>query len=89
MGGGLYGSLMAVTGTSPAASTAAALTEARERTLALVARLSDVDGFRGALDAALAADRSTIVSVRTDRDANVTLHRKVWEAVAGSVRTAN
>ena len=52
-------------------------------------RVEDVDGFRGALDAALAAKRSTIVSVRTDRDANVALHRKVWEAVAGSVRTAN
>jgi 2-succinyl-5-enolpyruvyl-6-hydroxy-3-cyclohexene-1-carboxylate synthase len=52
-------------------------------------RAESVDGFRGALDAALAAERSTIVSVRTDRDANVALHRKVWEAVAGSVRAAN
>jgi iron(II)-dependent oxidoreductase len=43
MSRGLYGSEMAVTGTSPAASTAQALTEARERTLALVARLSDAD----------------------------------------------
>jgi iron(II)-dependent oxidoreductase len=39
----LYGSTMAVAGTSPLASVTAALTEARERTLALVSRLSDAD----------------------------------------------
>ncbi len=49
-------------------------------------RPTDPDGFRAALDRALAADRTTIVSVRTDRDANVALHRQVWEAVAASVR---
>jgi 2-succinyl-5-enolpyruvyl-6-hydroxy-3-cyclohexene-1-carboxylate synthase len=50
-------------------------------------RAEDVEGFRAALDRALAADRTTIVAVRTDRDANVALHRRVWEAVAASVRS--
>ena len=49
-------------------------------------RAEDLPGFRAALDRALAADRTTIVSVRTDRAANVRLHRELWEAVAGSVR---
>jgi 2-succinyl-5-enolpyruvyl-6-hydroxy-3-cyclohexene-1-carboxylate synthase len=49
-------------------------------------RAEDLDGFRAALDRALAADRTTIVAVRTERDANVALHRKVWDAVSGSVR---
>jgi 2-succinyl-5-enolpyruvyl-6-hydroxy-3-cyclohexene-1-carboxylate synthase len=49
-------------------------------------RAEDVEGFRAALTRALAADRTTIVAVRTERDANVALHRQVWEAVAGSVR---
>src|SRR3954470_22885328 len=43
MGRGLYGSRMAVTETSPLAEAAEALAEARERTLALVSRLSDAD----------------------------------------------
>jgi 2-succinyl-5-enolpyruvyl-6-hydroxy-3-cyclohexene-1-carboxylate synthase len=47
-----------------------------------------VDGFRGALDRALAAERTAIVAVRTDRPANVALHREVWDAVARSVRRA-
>ena len=34
------------------------------------------------------APRSTIVHVRTDREANVALHREVWDAVARSVRDA-
>jgi len=49
-------------------------------------RAEDVAGFRAALGRALAADRTTIVSVRTERDANVRLHRDVWTAVAASVR---
>jgi len=51
--------------------------------------VADLGGFRAALDGALAAERSTIVAVRTDREENVALHRRVWEAVAGSVRVAN
>ena len=46
----------------------------------------DAEGFRAALDRALTAERTTIIAVRTDRKENVTLHRAVWEAVAGSVR---
>jgi 2-succinyl-5-enolpyruvyl-6-hydroxy-3-cyclohexene-1-carboxylate synthase len=49
-------------------------------------RAEDVEGFRAALGRALASDRTTIVSVRTERDANVALHRQVWDAVATSVR---
>lgn len=44
-------------------------------------RAADVASFRSALDRALAADRSTIICVRTDRGANVELHRRVWESV--------
>jgi 2-succinyl-5-enolpyruvyl-6-hydroxy-3-cyclohexene-1-carboxylate synthase len=46
----------------------------------------DLEGFRGALERALGAERTTIVHVRTDRPANVALHREVWDAVAQSVR---
>jgi 2-succinyl-5-enolpyruvyl-6-hydroxy-3-cyclohexene-1-carboxylate synthase len=46
---------------------------------------SDPDGFGEALDRALAADATAIVEVRTDRAANVTLHRRVWDAVAGAL----
>ena len=45
-------------------------------------RAADPEGFRAALDRALAAERTTIVAVRTDRKANVALHGAVWEAVA-------
>jgi 2-succinyl-5-enolpyruvyl-6-hydroxy-3-cyclohexene-1-carboxylate synthase len=44
--------------------------------------------FAAAYERALAAPGVAIVEVRTDRDANVTLHRQVWEAVARSVRDA-
>jgi 2-succinyl-5-enolpyruvyl-6-hydroxy-3-cyclohexene-1-carboxylate synthase len=43
--------------------------------------------LRDALDGALAAHIATILEVRTDRAENVQLHRRVWEAVAASVRT--
>ena len=44
-------------------------------------RAADVETFRGALARALAAERTTIVCVRTDREENVELHRRVWESV--------
>jgi 2-succinyl-5-enolpyruvyl-6-hydroxy-3-cyclohexene-1-carboxylate synthase len=47
-------------------------------------RAAEPEGFRAALDAALAAERSTLIVVRTDRRANVSLHRRVWEAVAAA-----
>ena len=53
------------------------------------ARAEDLAGFRTALDGALRAEHSTIVSVRTDRDENVAIHRRIWDAVARSVRPAN
>ena len=46
----------------------------------------DVSQFREALAGALAADRTSIVAVRTDRDENVALHRAVWDEVAAAIR---
>jgi 2-succinyl-5-enolpyruvyl-6-hydroxy-3-cyclohexene-1-carboxylate synthase len=46
----------------------------------------DVEGFRAALGRALAADRTSIVAVHTDREANVSLHRAVWDEVAAAQR---
>jgi 2-succinyl-5-enolpyruvyl-6-hydroxy-3-cyclohexene-1-carboxylate synthase len=42
----------------------------------------DVEQFRSALGAALASERTSIVVVNTDREANVTLHRAVWDEVS-------
>jgi 2-succinyl-5-enolpyruvyl-6-hydroxy-3-cyclohexene-1-carboxylate synthase len=44
-------------------------------------RAADVDGFRAALSRAVAAEHTTIVCVRTNREENVELHRRVWESV--------
>src|SRR3954452_16584213 len=44
-------------------------------------RAADVRSFRTALSRALAADGSTIVCIRTDREENVALHARVWESV--------
>jgi 2-succinyl-5-enolpyruvyl-6-hydroxy-3-cyclohexene-1-carboxylate synthase len=44
-------------------------------------RAADVETFRRALAGALAAERTTIICVRTDREENVALHRAVWESV--------
>jgi 2-succinyl-5-enolpyruvyl-6-hydroxy-3-cyclohexene-1-carboxylate synthase len=40
--------------------------------------------FRRALGAAVGGDRTTIIEVRTDRAANVALHREIWAAVAAA-----
>jgi len=45
----------------------------------------DPPAFRAALDRALASPRTTIVEVRTERSANVALHRRVWDAVASAI----
>jgi 2-succinyl-5-enolpyruvyl-6-hydroxy-3-cyclohexene-1-carboxylate synthase len=50
-------------------------------------RAADPETFRAALDRALASQAATILEVRTERAENVELHRRVWDAVAGSVRT--
>jgi 2-succinyl-5-enolpyruvyl-6-hydroxy-3-cyclohexene-1-carboxylate synthase len=47
--------------------------------------VTDVGGFRAALERALAAPASTIVEAHTERDANVELHRRVWSAVSGAL----
>jgi 2-succinyl-5-enolpyruvyl-6-hydroxy-3-cyclohexene-1-carboxylate synthase len=49
--------------------------------------VTDVAGFRAALERAIAAPRSAIVEVRTERAENVELHRRVWSAVAGSLNS--
>jgi 2-succinyl-5-enolpyruvyl-6-hydroxy-3-cyclohexene-1-carboxylate synthase len=45
-----------------------------------------VEAFRAGLGRALAAERTSIVAVHTDRDANVAVHRAVWDEVAGTSR---
>jgi 2-succinyl-5-enolpyruvyl-6-hydroxy-3-cyclohexene-1-carboxylate synthase len=40
-----------------------------------------VESFRAALERAVASERTTIVCVRTNREENVELHRRVWESV--------
>jgi len=50
-------------------------------------RAADPEAFRAALDRAVASPTATILEVRTERAGNVALHRRVWEAVAESVRT--
>lgn len=49
-------------------------------------RAEDVAGFRAALERALASPASSVVEVRTNRQTNVELHRRVWDAVSGAVR---
>lgn len=46
---------------------------------------ADLAGLRTALDAAAGASRTTIIEVRTDRAANVALHRAVWAAVSAAL----
>jgi 2-succinyl-5-enolpyruvyl-6-hydroxy-3-cyclohexene-1-carboxylate synthase len=48
-------------------------------------RVGAPEPFRVALDRALAASGATLIHVRTDRAANVALHREVWEAVRAAV----
>jgi 2-succinyl-5-enolpyruvyl-6-hydroxy-3-cyclohexene-1-carboxylate synthase len=49
-------------------------------------RAADVPGLRAALERALGHDGTAIVEVRTDRLANLQLHRQLWNAVADAVR---
>jgi 2-succinyl-5-enolpyruvyl-6-hydroxy-3-cyclohexene-1-carboxylate synthase len=44
--------------------------------------VGDAAGFRAALERALASPRCTLIEVKSDREQNVALHRRVWEAVA-------
>jgi 2-succinyl-5-enolpyruvyl-6-hydroxy-3-cyclohexene-1-carboxylate synthase len=47
----------------------------------------DVASLRAALERALAARGSAIVEVKSERGANVKLHRRVWDAVAGALNS--
>ena len=47
--------------------------------------VEDLAGLRRALERAVASPSSAIVEVRTDRDANVELHHRLWDAVAEAV----
>ena len=49
--------------------------------------VADVANLRAALERALATRGSAIVEVRSERGANVKLHRRVWDAVAGSLNS--
>ena len=49
-------------------------------------RADDLGSFAAARERALASSTTSIVAVESDREANVTLHRRVWEEVARSVR---
>jgi 2-succinyl-5-enolpyruvyl-6-hydroxy-3-cyclohexene-1-carboxylate synthase len=47
--------------------------------------VSTAGQLRAALARGLAGDLSTLIHVRTDREQNVALHRRVWEAVRAAV----
>jgi 2-succinyl-5-enolpyruvyl-6-hydroxy-3-cyclohexene-1-carboxylate synthase len=49
-------------------------------------RADDPGALRAALDAGLEAGGVALIEVRTDRDENVRLHRRVWDAVAAALR---
>jgi 2-succinyl-5-enolpyruvyl-6-hydroxy-3-cyclohexene-1-carboxylate synthase len=51
-------------------------------------RVEDVARLRTALERAMADERSAIVEVRGDREANVRLHREVWRAVSAALAPA-
>jgi 2-succinyl-5-enolpyruvyl-6-hydroxy-3-cyclohexene-1-carboxylate synthase len=51
-------------------------------------RVEEVAALRTALERAMADERSAIVEVRGDRDANVRLHREVWRAVSAALAPA-
>ena len=47
--------------------------------------VSTPEQFGAALDRALGGERATLIHVRTDREENVALHRRAWEAVRAAV----
>jgi 2-succinyl-5-enolpyruvyl-6-hydroxy-3-cyclohexene-1-carboxylate synthase len=51
-------------------------------------RVAEPAAFRAALDSALAAERTTLIVARSDRAANVALHRRVWEAVSAATKAS-
>ena len=51
-------------------------------------RVEDLPSFRFALERALASDGSSIMEIRSCRDANVQAHRDVWRSVASALERA-
>jgi 2-succinyl-5-enolpyruvyl-6-hydroxy-3-cyclohexene-1-carboxylate synthase len=49
-------------------------------------RVADAASFGPAFERAFAAERTSILEIRTDREANLALHRRVWDAVGEAVR---
>ncbi|MCH7698050.1 MAG: 2-succinyl-5-enolpyruvyl-6-hydroxy-3-cyclohexene-1-carboxylic-acid synthase [Chloroflexi bacterium] len=49
-------------------------------------RVEDADQFRAAVRESLGAPGVHLIEVRTDRQANVLLHRELWSAVSSAVR---
>jgi 2-succinyl-5-enolpyruvyl-6-hydroxy-3-cyclohexene-1-carboxylate synthase len=47
---------------------------------------ADPTQLRTCLDAGMASDEVTLIHVRTDRAANVVLHRRCWDAVATALQ---
>src|SRR5437870_361491 len=47
--------------------------------------VADANAFGGVLENALDAEETTIIEMRTERKANVAVHRRVWDAVAGAL----
>ncbi len=52
-------------------------------------RPAEIDGFRAAVERSLAADRTTIIEVRTERTANLELHRRLEQAALGCLRAGS
>lgn len=50
------------------------------------ARIASWEQFRGCVRAALAADRTSIIEVPSDRQRNVELHRELWTVVGRALR---
>jgi 2-succinyl-5-enolpyruvyl-6-hydroxy-3-cyclohexene-1-carboxylate synthase len=48
-------------------------------------RVSDARALRGSLERALARDGTSIVEVRTRRDANLALHQRIWSETAAAL----
>jgi 2-succinyl-5-enolpyruvyl-6-hydroxy-3-cyclohexene-1-carboxylate synthase len=48
-------------------------------------RAQEVGGLRAAVERSLEADATTIIEVRTDREQNLALHRRVAEAVSAAI----
>ena len=50
-------------------------------------RVATLDAFRSAVETSIAGDGTTIIEVRTDREQNLALHRRVAEAALAALRT--